>query len=76
MKEGTVIKAKDGCYYRILRKDSGFVHKEDLGLWRALRVTWDGDHFGIHDDDDYMLTDQGEVIAREIGWGLRREKVK
>lgn len=75
MKDNTVIKAKDGNFYRIRYRDSGFVHAEDKGLWRALRVTWDGDHFGIHDDDDYLLTDQGEVVAREIGWGLRRKEI-
>ena len=75
MKEGTVIKAKDGHYYRIRYRETGCYHAEDAGLWRCLRVTWDGDHFGIHDDDDYMLTDDGQVVAREIGWCLRREDI-
>ena len=73
MRPNTVIKAQDGQFYRIRYRDSGFPHREDRGLWRALRVTWDGDHFGVHDDDDYVLTDDGEVVAREIGWELRRE---
>ena len=62
----------DGEYYRIRYRDSGFVHKEDLGLWRADKVTWDGDHWGYHDDDDWLIDDDGRVVAREIGWGLRR----
>ena len=75
MKEGTVIKGADGNYYRIQYRDSGFPHKEDKGLWRCLLVEWDGDHFGVHDDDDYLLTEDGQVVAREIGWDLRREEI-
>ena len=74
MKENTVIKAADGRFYRIRYKDSG-LRPEDRGLWRALHVEWDGDHWGIHDDDDYLLTDTGDVVAREVGWGLRREEI-
>lgn len=74
MKENTVIRL-GGHHYRIRYRDHGILRPEDRGLWRALRVTWDGDHWGIHDDDDYLITDSGEVIAREIGWDLRREKL-
>ena len=75
MRENTVIRL-GGHHYRIRSRDSGFPHKEDRGLWRADRVTWDGDHWGYHDDDDYLITDDGEVVAREIGWDLRREELK
>ena len=76
MKENTVVKAKDGCYYKVRYRDSGFVHKEDKGLWRCLKVDWDGDHFGTHDDDDWMLDNEGNVLAHEIGWDLRRVKIQ
>ena len=76
MKESTVIKAKDDRYYRIRYRDNGFPHPEDRGLWRSDKVTWEDDHWGVHDDDDYLLTDEGEVVAREVGWDLRREEVK
>jgi len=75
MKEGIVIKAKDGKFYRIRYRDTGFFHSEDKGLWRADRVEWDKDHFGVHDDGDYMITDSGQVIAREVGWSLQREEI-
>ena len=75
IKENVVIKADDGNYYRLLYRDDGTLRPEDKGLWRALRVTIDGDHLGYHDDDDYLIDDSGKVVAREIGWGLRREKM-
>ncbi len=61
-----------GSYYRLRYQDPGTLRPEDGGLWRAWKVTWDGDHFGIHDDDDYLISDDGKVIAREVGWDLRR----
>lgn len=74
MRAGSVIRI-EGEYYRLRYRDSGFTHKEDKGLWRADKVTWDRDHWGIHDDDDYLLSDDGKVIARETGWNLRREEM-
>lgn len=74
MREGTVIKI-GADYYRLLYQDRGTLRPEDRGLWRALKVTWDGDHWGIHDDDDYLITDDRRVIAREVGWSLRREQL-
>ena len=71
MRNGSVILI-DGSYYRILYRDPGILRPEDRGLWRALKVTWDGDHFGIHDDDDWLITDDRRVVAREVGWELRR----
>ena len=62
----------EGEFYRLLYRDPGILRPEDKGLWRALHVTWDGDHFGIHDDDDYLLSDDRKVVARETGWGLMR----
>ena len=72
MKSGEVIKI-GGEYYRLMYRDPGELRPEDKDLWRALKVTWDGDHFGIHDDDDWLISDDGTVVAREVGWGLRRE---
>lgn len=64
----------NGCYYRLRYIDTGFVHAKDKGLWRCDLVTWDGDHWGYHDDDDWMVDPDGwKVVAREIGWDLRRE---
>ena len=65
----------EGEFYRLLYRDPGTLRPEDRGLWRALKVTWDRDHWGFHDDDDYLLSDDGKVIAREIGWDLRREEM-
>lgn len=70
-KAGTVIRI-NGEFYRLLYRDPGILRPEDKGLWRALHVTWDGDHWGIHDDDDYLLSENGKVVAKEIGWGLKR----
>lgn len=74
--KGRVIIGADGLFYRLRCRDRGFPHPEDRGLWRADRVTWDGDHWGFHDDDDWMLTDDGRIIAREAGWELRRERAE
>ena len=73
-KAGTVIRI-GGEFYRLLYRDPGILRPEDRGLWRALKVEWDGDHWGIHDDDDYLLSENGKVVAKEIGWGLRREEL-
>lgn len=69
-----VVKAKDGNHYILRYKDSGFVHKEDEELWRCIRVDWNPkrDEWAINDDDDWMLNDDLEIIAREVGWDLRR----
>lgn len=74
MRNGDVIRI-DGEYYRLMYRDPGVLRPEDKGLWRALHVTWDGDRFGIHDDDDYLLSDDRRVVARETGWDLRREDI-
>ena len=69
-----VIKAKDGNHYSVRYKDTGFVHKEDAGLWRCNLVDWDSKRgeFSINDDDDWMLNENYEIIAREVGWDLKR----
>lgn len=64
----------DGKYYKLRYRHEGCSDKDDEGLWRALHV--DEHDWGIHDDDDYMISDDGRVIAVEIGWDLRREPVK
>ena len=67
----------EGEYYRLQYRDPGILRPEDAGLWRALKVEWDGDHFGIHDDDDYLIdADARCVVAREVGWDLRRIEVR
>lgn len=76
MRSGDVIRI-DGAYYRVMYRDPGVLRPEDKGLWRALHVTWDGDHFGIHDDDDYLIdAESRQVVAREVGWDLRRINIK
>ena len=63
-------------YFRLRYIDEGAVHKEDRGLWRADKVRWDHGYWVAYDDDDWMITDDLQIVAREIGWSLRREKVK
>ena len=66
-----------GEYYRVMYQDSGVLRPEDKGLLRAYRVEKSqitGDWFCC-DDDDYLIDDSGRIVAREIGWGLRREKI-
>lgn len=77
MREDTVIKGKDGHHYKIRFQSKGLIHPEDNGLWWADRVTWNWKlgYWMHHDDDVYILTDEGQVIAREIGWNLRREEI-
>ena len=75
MRNGDVVRI-DGEFYRAMYLDPGILRPEDKGLWRALHVTWDGDHWGIHDDDDYLLSDDRKVVAREVGWDLRRVEIK
>ena len=70
---GTVIRIGDE-HFRIRYRDRGFPHKEDRGLWRCDLVRWDGDHWGFHDDDDWMISNEGTVVAREVGWDLKRFK--
>ena len=66
----------DGETYRIRCVDNGFPHPEDRGLYRAHKVTLD--QFGrwvCCDDDDYMIDPVScRIVAKEIGWELRREK--
>lgn len=64
------------AFYRLRYRDLGFIHKEDLGLWRADKVEWTGCHWRIADDDDYLIDDERRVVARESGWCLRREMMR
>lgn len=77
MREDTVIKGADGHHYKIRFQSRGLIHPEDNGLWWADRVVWNRKlgYWMHHDDDVYVLTDSGEVVAREIGWDLRREEI-
>lgn len=61
------------AFYRLRYRDLGFIHKEDRGLWRADKVEWTGTGWRIADDDDYLINDDRRVVAREVGWTLRRE---
>ena len=68
----------EGKFYRIRYRDPGILRPEDKGLWRADRVdrsTINGEWY-VCDDDDFLIDDNGKVVAREIGWELRREEMK
>lgn len=71
MKAGTIIKVGDE-YFKLIRREVAPMHEEDRGLWLAWKVRWEGNHFGCHDDDDWLLSDDGEVVAREVGWDRKR----
>ena len=62
-------------FYQVRYVDSGFPHKEDKGLLRCHKVarsTITGDWFPC-DDDDYLINaETRQVVAREVGWDLRR----
>ena len=63
----------DGEYYRIRRLDKGILTPENRGLWRASKVVWNGTEFSFIDDDDYLIDDDRRIVAKEVGWTLRRE---
>lgn len=63
-------------YYRVRYQDSGVHHAEDRGLYRADRVAWTGTAWRIVDDDDYLISGDRRIIARESGWELRRERIE
>ena len=65
-----------GACYMLQHRDPGFLHPEDRGLWRAIRVEWDR-RLGFWksvDDDDYMIADDLRIVAKETGWSLGRNK--
>ena len=58
----------EGIFYRIRYKDHG--------LWRADKVKRDRNGWWFCcDDDDYLIDDSGRIVAREVGWDLRREEI-
>lgn len=63
-------------YYVLRYRDPGFIHIEDLGLWRADKVEWTGTAWHIMDDDDYLIDDDRRIVAKEVGWCLRREEMR
>lgn len=73
-----MIIAINGNHYRLRYRDPGTLRPEDKGLWRADRVEWDRKAGRWHhvDDDDYLISDDRRIIARESGWELRREETK
>ena len=60
-----------GEYYKVQSIDSGQLRPEDARLYRAVKVRWSGNHY--YDDADYLIDDDRKVVAREVGWNLRRE---
>ena len=66
----------DGEYYRIRRLDKGILTPENRGLWRASKVVWNGKEFSFVDDDDYLIDDDRRIVAKEVGWCLRREVMR
>ena len=67
----------DGYFYKIRALDSGFFHSEDKGLWRAHRVRQDWNGFwSCDEDDDFMIDQDMNIVARETGWGLTRMPYK
>ena len=71
-----MIKKINGEYYDFRCKDSGFPHAEDKGLWRASKVKLDNKgHWFVCDDNDYIITDDMRIVAKETGWRLIRIKI-
>jgi len=67
MPSGDLVAEIGGKHYHLRRWERGMwrscmVHRDQVGRW----VTCD--------DDDWIIKD-GRIIAREIGWDLRREDV-
>ena len=66
-----------GECYKVRGYDPGILRPEDRGLLRAHKVKQDwGGFWFCCDDDDYLIDREGKIIAREIGWNLRREKME
>ena len=76
MKEKDII-VIDGKHYRLSYRDPGILRPEDKGLWRGNMVEqdWNG-WWTVCEDDDYLITDDGRIVAREVGWDLRREEMR
>ena len=65
-------------YYHVRYVDNGFPHTEDKGLLRSHKVALNaaGDWY-VCDDDDFLIdAEKRRIVAREIGWYLRREELK
>ena len=66
-------------FYKVRYADPGVLRPEDKGLLRCHKVarsTITGDWFPC-DDDDYMIdADSRQVVAREVGWDLRRVEIE
>lgn len=63
----------NGEHYRLRGRDLGQIHPEDKGLWRAEKVKAnENGYWYVCDDDDWMITDDLRVVAREVGWRLMR----
>ncbi len=66
-----------GEYYKVQSIDSGQLRPEDARLYRAVKVRWSGNHYWeCYDDADYLIDDDRRIVAKEVGWCLRREVMR
>jgi hypothetical protein len=65
-------------YYKVRYADPGVLRPEDKGLLRSHKVVRNvaGDWYPCDDDDFLIDAEKRTVVAREIGWELRRERVE
>lgn len=66
-------------YYQLHYRDPGILRPEDKGLWRAYKVKQNICRlpgYTYADDDDYLITDDWHIVAKETGWDLRRESLE
>jgi hypothetical protein len=61
-------------YYKVRYVDPGALRPEDKGLLRCDKIARNavGDWYPCDDDDFLIDADARCVVAREVGWGLRR----
>ena len=65
-------------HFRVRYADLGVLRPEDKGLLRCDKVARNaaGDWFPC-DDDDYLVdAESRQVVAKEVGWDLRRINIK
>lgn len=66
----------NGEHYDLKYRDPGILRPEDEGLWRAYKVKKDwNENWYTCDDYDYLINDEGIIVARESGWDLQRENL-
>ena len=47
-----------------------------LSLRNMNSTKGNGRHWRIVDDDDYLIDDERRIVAKEVGWCLRREVIR